>query len=416
MNIPLDNLYHYIKGLFPEPVYFYLFYPHGSKNILDIAGLESPDHKENYKLIPSVICHDQEPLQPAMYRHHSQSAIDFYLNRYSSKQFINRDIIEQSNLKLAVPTTIYDDVILLHSEKNSKDLEWYEGHGYVGVFYWSHAFIAKDWYRFAEHDKRLLAAVDIPEKDFLIYCRDCTGSREYRIKFQELLVNNNLHINSITSVKKDNFELIEFKNKMFKPNDLGFLNHLEDNTYHSSESAGYVPNDMLSTKISVVLETVYDDQKIHLTEKILRPIACGHPFMLAAGPNSLDYLRAYGFKTFSPYINEDYDKEVNSGRRLELLIDSMKQFSNQSLLAKNLAFKELKKIAEFNKQRFFSKEFAQQLIDELTVNIHQSLRLVKQTKGKIFLSIPKKFTKSNRQDRTILIRELRRLRKISHAQ
>jgi hypothetical protein len=48
-----------------------------------------------------------------------------------------------------------------------------------------------------------------------------------------------------------------------------------------------------------VAETVFDT-RIHLTEKTLRPIACGHPFILAAGPGSLKYLQTYGFRTFSP--------------------------------------------------------------------------------------------------------------------
>lgn len=409
-------MYHYIKGLFPEPVYFYLFYPHGSKNILDVIGLEPLKDNDNYRLIPSVICHDQEPLQPSMYQHHSQEVLDFYTNRYSSKKYIDQQVIEQSNLKLAVPTSIYDKVIILHSEKNSKDLEWYTNNGYVGVFYWSHAFIAKDWYRFARYDKRLTARSTYPDKDFLIYCRDCTGSREYRAKFQELLVTNELHTQSITSVMKSNFAQIDFKNHKFKPTELGFLDQLQDNQYQSTESAGYHPDDMLGSKISVVLETVYDTEKIHLTEKILRPIACGHPFMLAAGPGSLEYLKSYGFKTFSPYINEDYDNETDSSERLRMLIESMKQFNSQPEHVKKQAHKEIKKIAQFNKRWFFSHKFDQLLISELTDNITTALQLVKHTRGHLFLSIPRKLSKSNRAQRKVVIQELRRLRKISSLQ
>jgi hypothetical protein len=227
----------------------------------------------------------------------------------------------------------------------------YQDDGYIDVYYWCHAVIARDWYRFAEHDKRLSQNKNLTH-DFLIYCRDWSGSREYRIKFQELLYNQNLIKNSITGIMKTNgdganLENAAFKNINFIPNNNEFFDKLPDNNVLSSKSADYCARDFVSTHISVVLETIFDGPKIHLTEKILRPIACGHPFVLAAGPGSLEYLRSYGFKTFAPWIDESYDNETNSVRRLENIIDTMDSFSRLSPTNKQRVIDQLNTIADY---------------------------------------------------------------------
>ena len=59
MNIPLDNLYHWIQGVAKHPVILYVFHPHGSK---DIFNLDIFKVYQNYSIEPTMICHDQEPL------------------------------------------------------------------------------------------------------------------------------------------------------------------------------------------------------------------------------------------------------------------------------------------------------------------------------------------------------------------
>jgi len=419
MTIPLDNLYHYIQGLFTEPVCVYLFYPHGSRNILELIKLEHVKNSYSHKIQPQVICHDQEPLNYQLYQEHSEETIDYFYN--SRQGYLPRNILKNLNIKIALPINIHDHTILIHSEQNSIDLDLYKKDGYVDVHYWCHAFLARDWYRFAEYDARLTKnfnATDI--KDFLIYCRDWTGTREYRLKFQELLYKNNLVKHSITGILKfsDNDHDVNkfmFKNLDFVPNNTDFFNHLINNNIAPSASADYCPSDFVKSHLSVVLETVFDGSKIHLTEKILRPIACGHPFILAAGPGSLEYIRRYGFKTFSPWINEDYDQELDSVRRLEKIIKSMNDFSNLSLKDKTNTINQIKKIANYNKKWFFSKNFINLVNQELLANINTALTQIKKTRCVIFRSRSKHQTSesSNKQDRKIIAENIRQLKNVN---
>ena len=63
MNIPLDNLYHWVESLVQHPMILYVFRPHGSKDIFDLSQFEDkPAIQYKLSMAPVVICHDQEPL------------------------------------------------------------------------------------------------------------------------------------------------------------------------------------------------------------------------------------------------------------------------------------------------------------------------------------------------------------------
>jgi hypothetical protein len=115
-----------------------------------------------------------------------------------------------------------------------------------------------------------------------------------------------------------------------------------------------------------VLETLFDDSRSHLTEKSLRPIACGQPFILAATAGSLEYLRSYGFKTFSSVFDESYDSIKDPMARLGAIVNLMNNIKNSPRRLE--MYTQLQAIADFNQRRFFSAEFHQQVVDEFKQN------------------------------------------------
>lgn len=421
MSIPLDNLYHWAESLLPAPAIVYVFRPCGSKKISDCNWLN--DYKkldtDVYKF-PGVIAHDQEPLDWKFYNDAEQ-----YLDRWQPwltnpfthlrfKYFANFNL---KSLIFGESGWIYDQAILIHSEKNSEDLERYQQNGFACVHYWAHAVIARDWYRFAEYDARLNTIVK-PQNKFLIYCRDWSHRREYRLKFLELLIQHNLYLDSQTSVMHINsenthFSQHQFINPDFNLTDSSAIDLITSNKFFSTASADYNSDDFINTEISVVLETVFDGSRIHLTEKTLRPIACGHPFLLAAGPGALEYIRSYGFKTFAPWIDESYDQETIGLKRLEKIIESMKQIQNlQGLELENFR-NGIKQIAKFNKMHFFSNEFLSALQSELKNNLNHAYDQVIKTRGKHHMTLTKllkaTFNRSDidRREMTLFLKQLR---------
>jgi hypothetical protein len=126
-----------------------------------------------------------------------------------------------------------------------------------------------------------------------------------------------------------------------------------------------------------VLETLFDDCRWHLTEKSLRPIACGKPFILAATPGSLEYLRTYGFETFNGLIDESYDTIIDSKDRLTAIIVEMKRIAMLDINTKQVLYAKLHKIAQRNKQRFFNGLF-DQVIEEYKTNLDQAITVMQQ--------------------------------------
>ena len=275
---------------------------------------------------------------------------------------------------------IYDKCILLHSEKRSADVVKYRQNNFIPVYYWSHAIIAQDWFRFAQHMPQQKEVT----KSFLIYNRAWGGTREYRLKFTEQLINLGLEnhccmsINPVEPVIGIHYTQHRFSNLNWQPKKI-LENFFPINNSKSHYSADFDINDYNSTDIEIVLETVFDDTRLHLTEKTLRPIACGQPFILAGTHGSLEYLHSYGFKTFDHIWDESYDQEKNPQHRLTAVVALMKQISEWSPAVRVEKLAKAQSIVAYNKQHFFSDNFFNQINNELINNLNIGLTELEET-------------------------------------
>lgn len=365
MNIPLDRLYQFIENIaqeiYNDCVIIYRFYPHGSKNINNLQPLHSLDSALdlnqqfiNQQTHPKIMCFDQEPTNSEFYDKTSESL--------------------WPHLKLTNINTYYDEIkyglfekhLLLHSEKRIDKFD----DDSIPVYYWSHGVIARDWFRYAEHEK---FQKDV-KKTFLIYNRAWSGTREYRIKFVDLLIEHNLvdkchtTFNAVDPESAEHYTAHTFKNQHWRP-EHKLENYLNPTIADATSSADFVTDDYNSTDIEVVLETLFDTLQLHLTEKILRPIACKQPFILAGTHGSLEYLRSYGFKTFGHVWDESYDQIENPIERLACITKLMQQITNWSQEERASKMLQAQQIADYNHQWFFSEEFFDLVINELRKNL-----------------------------------------------
>ena len=372
MSVPTHNLYDFVHQTTKKQYSIMYYQQWGSRDLMDVYPYQTNDNwlnghcgialKDRYRIPglpvdlvnhawaiisqPTLFCHDQEPLNFDLYSENGSYVNDFYTSFEQHHKIAVNPALTNTNLRLTIPNSLQKTWVLLHSEINSKNLDRYESTGqFTGAYWWSHAAISRDWYRYAQYDKALNPASAV-DKIFLIYCRAFTGSREYRVGFLDRLKS------------------------------LSVLDHCQIGSFHSDSvgsdaSAIYEVEDYNNTGINIVLETVVDE-RIHLTEKILRPIACGHPFMLAAGPGSLALLRKYGFETFDPYINESYDLIQNSQERLDAIGNEMLRLSNMPKQQLIELLDNCCVIAERNKKKFFSDDFFKQVTNELQDNVQKA--------------------------------------------
>jgi hypothetical protein len=385
MSIPLDCLYHYIEDIANNiygDVVIYRFWPHGSKKLEDFVPLYTVDWVKDLTR-PHLLCNDQEPLE-----------FDFYQNYpldYNAWQqlLIKYNCYEKKNIKCQ---NIFDQSVLLHSEKRSQNLVKYQNNGFIPVYYWSHAIISLDWFRFAQY----LTQKKKSKKTFLIYNRSWSGTREYRIKFSEFL-----HVNNLLSDCQTSFNCVEpqdnthyrdyfFKNTVWKPS-TNFSKHFCPSLATGNSSADFELSDYESTDIEVVLETLFDDSRLHFTEKILRPIALAQPFLLAGSHGGLDYLKSYGFQTFDSVWDESYDNISDPYERLTNIVMTMKAISQWDPETRAKKLQAAQDIADYNKAYFFSESFFNLVNSELVQNLQQGLnKLVSTNTGLKFLETRKK--------------------------
>jgi hypothetical protein len=381
MSVPTHNLYDFIHQVLENRFNLGYFYPYGEKKlekfvylfnqycnldenlfsqltydqmntsirinennnfIFDVFPRDQIDIGIIEEFCPWLICHDQEPLNFEFYQDEINN-LEYIVKQKNGRPQIELDMT--SNLRWIHTSSYRKKWTLLHSELNSPEVEKYNQSGLFHCSYWwSHAMISLDWYRFAKDDKYLKPGSELAKR-FLIYARDTSGSRQYRSKF----------LNSIKHL--DCCQTGSFEKTECRP----------------SLSAEYNFKDFNKTGISIVLETVFD-QRIHLTEKTLRPIACGHPFMIANGPGTLGYLKSYGFHTFHPFINENYDNETDTNKRLKLITNEIERIAMLSDSDFKILLQNIQAIAEHNKKIFFSEEFQLQIVNELKTNTLDSLQ------------------------------------------
>jgi hypothetical protein len=105
--------------------------------------------------------------------------------------------------------------------------------------------------------------------------------------------------------------------------------------------------------IEVVIETnVYECG--WWTEKTAKCLVSGKPFILLGTQGQLVDLRGLGFKTFDPWINEDYDKESNPEKRFDMIKDEIRRIASLDYEQKQKMLTQINAIADYNRDIYAS--------------------------------------------------------------
>jgi hypothetical protein len=260
------------------------------------------------------------------------------------------------------------------------------------LYYFFHGFAALDWYRGFHALNFSKQVIRNYKYDFISFNRIITDDRSYRIYFISQLAEAGLLSKGLVSFNvTDNLfddwrdETANTNSKLSEHAKL----HIERNLTNidklvidspsvlGSASANvlrninsYAPfNDMpdVDSFWHIVTETVFYYNKLHLTEKIFKPIVGKQPFMLLAAPGNLEYLRSYGFKTFEGIIDERYDQIKDNDRRVEAVVDQLNWYCNLSDADKQQVIRRIEPIVEHNFNHFYG-EFKEIISRELLDN------------------------------------------------
>jgi len=246
-------------------------------------------------------------------------------------------------------------------------------------YYFFHGWASLDWYRGYHRSFLIPRAKDrSPTKSFISPNRIIGGKRDHRVLFLYHIFKNSLDYNYVSAPKvcpEENVNITEIAKKYIDiyPDIIDIFNNTQlpqlfkneetqlmtscwiTNHDESADSLFYVPT-----------ETVYFGRRWHLTEKTFKPIVLEMPFILVAPAGSLEYLRSYGFKTFSHIIDESYDEETNDILRLVKITELLTDIDNLSTKEKQQIHKHCLPLVEHNYNHFYFGDFESILWKELT--------------------------------------------------
>ena len=141
-------------------------------------------------------------------------------------------------------------------------------------------------------------------------------------KIYTWMINNyNYDSNTLNLIKQHREEIVNM-NPMYLDTD-----DLTTNRAILTNSTDYYYE---NTLVSLVSETNYYSNNRQgsgrfLSEKTFKPIIKRHPFIIITVPRTLELLRSIGYKTFHPWINEDYDLELDDDIRLNKILKEVER-------------------------------------------------------------------------------------------
>jgi hypothetical protein len=261
---------------------------------------------------------------------------------------------------------------LVTSEYNSEDVRWAsDTYGLEMGYYFFHGWAALDWYR--GYNRTSIAqkfSERKPYNTFLCPNNIIGGERKHRIEMLQQFVGRNLLDRNLISFpdvcpyEGSSLKLLCIKYELDCPNVKLPLTIDNGSGYAAKSHQIDLWDQANNSLIHVVTETVYRGNKNHLTEKTFKPIVMQQPFILQSCKGSLEYLRRYGFKTFSEFWDESYDQADDSTRTYEIGkllqdINSMSQKEKASLQSS------VSNTVEHNYQWFYGEQFEKILWNEL---------------------------------------------------
>jgi len=254
------------------------------------------------------------------------------------------------------------------------------------VYYFYHGLASLDNYR--EYWKQDIQVPASHDKLFICYQNVVNSYRWHRIQFQLRMRESGLDQQGLISYNPPNKEKLEeivktatmrHGNLPMEKYVLNKIDMLTEPSYIDTES----PNGAMSTFIDiencqrafvhVVSETAFYNGKLHLTEKIFKPIVAKQPFLLLGARGCLKYFKNYGFKTFENFWDESYDDINDSVKRVDAVFAELMKLSKLSYEEQCAMREQMQDILEYNWNHFFH-EFKNIVVDELTDNMRLEFR------------------------------------------
>ena len=301
-----------------------------------------------------IFFHDQEPIH-----------LDIHRPLFEAVRGLNLDILGQR----AIVTSEWDSEFV---KEICDTFDWQH------YYYFYHGWAAMDWYR-GYHRTFLMTQPEqrTIQKSFINPNRIIGGKRDHRVLLLYHLFKHGVNNAWISCPRNCIFENTPIESIGLKYQDrypdigsvltdapvpLHFPNE-NDHPMHSCWLSLF--DETAETLAYVVTETVYFGRRNHITEKTFKPICQQLPFVLASTAGSLEYMRRYGFRTFSNIWDESYDEETDDLRRLEKIAKVLTDLDSLTPRELNDLYRAALPAVQHNFEHFYGGSFERLLWAEM---------------------------------------------------
>jgi len=125
--------------------------------------------------------------------------------------------------------------------------------------------------------------------------------------------------------------------------------------------------------INLVTETLFFTSGVFASEKIWKPMLMGQIFIVMSSPLYLKKLRSLGFKTFDPYISEEYDLIEDHLERANEIVKVMVRLTSLSEAEFEQLLANVEPILEHNRQLLMDRNQVEELVCKNVVQTIESL-------------------------------------------
>ncbi len=135
-------------------------------------------------------------------------------------------------------------------------------------------------------------------------------------------------------------------------NNNGTKNLFPDKNYKSpslmNHSSGNLKKYYAESFCEIITETRFAQATANFSEKIFQSMRYKTPFIVVGPPETLKYVKSFGFKTFDRFWNEDYDECLNHENRLVKIFKVINDIEKMSITDLNLMLNEMEDILQHN--------------------------------------------------------------------
>lgn len=370
-----------------KPLGFQMSYSHNNGIYDDISDFHTrlTDSNIDAPMYYSAVMCDQEPLshhaltklwQPESFLKIKRESHDtgFVLRHdaLSDGYYVRGDQYFLPNLQLLATSE--------HSKEKTHFLKYLDNT--YDWYYFYHGFSSLSWFKSIPYQPPITKY----SKLFISFNHLFTEKRSYRLSLIAKIREHELSDRFFTSLNQhhtkqqikqelcDSQSLLNATNKKLIHKHLWVGNTTELTIDTNNINGTLSATDSLPTLTKglfhLVTETVFYDEKLHLTEKIFKPIVAMRPFLLVAAPGNLEYLKSYGFRTFDRWIDESYDSESDPDIRLDKIMTQILNLCQKPQWQIDQMYSEMRSTLEHNFYHFYT-DFKQIIVTEMVDNFRR---------------------------------------------